>query len=481
MHSESRFDGPGIDSLAGGIPEPPTEVSIPGGQNLHDEAAVENKVYVVGVGSDGISGLTPRAREILDGAELLIGTGRLLATIPEGRAERWAVNPGKAEVLARVEAALSERRVVILASGDPGFFGIGKVLVGRLGTERVEIIPHLSSVQLAFARIKESWEDAIFLSVHGRSLEGIASAVQGKSKVSILTDDTNTPAAIARALLANGVAGYRAYVCENLGGPDESVRETDLAGLVNVASGPLNVLILLREEDEVASGASDASERSVTPDVAIAHSWPHGIPDEEFHQRYPHRGLITKLEVRMVSLARLGLRESSVVWDVGAGSGSVAVEAAMIARGGHACAIERDAEGIGLILKNQAKFGARNLSVIHGEAPAALEGLPAPDAVFVGGSGGNLPAILDVVARELRPDGRVVINAATLETAGSAMAALRERGFVADVTLIQVSRGKEVAGMTRFEALNPIFIVAGADTRKRGSGPAEPPAPIATK
>lgn len=422
---------------------------------------MENKVYVVGVGADGISGLSPRAREILDGADLLVGTSRLLAAIPGDQAERWAVNPGKAEVLARIEAALSEQRVAVLASGDPGFFGIGKVLVRRLGKERVEIVPHLSSVQLAFARIKEGWEDATFLSVHGRSLDGIASAVQGKVKVAILTDDTNTPAAIARALLADGVAGYRAYVCENLGGPGESVREADLAGLVNMESGPLNVLILLREHNEVASGARDASERSVAPDVAVAHSWPHGIPDEEFHQRHPHRGLITKLEVRVASLARLGLKESSVVWDVGAGSGSVAIEAAMIARGGHAYAVERDAQGIDLILKNQAKFGVRNLSVIHGEAPAALDGLPSPDAVFIGGSGGNLRAILDVVARQLRPEGRVVVNAATLETAGAAMAALRERGFAADVTLIQVSRSKDLAGMTRFEALNPVFIVAG--------------------
>ncbi len=134
---------------------------------------MENKVYVVGVGADGVLSLTPHAREVVAGAELLVGTSRLLATIPEGGAERWAVNPGKAEVLARIEAALGERRVVVLASGDPGFFGIGKVLTRRLGKERVEIVPHLSSVQLAFARIEESWEDATFLSVHGRSLEGI--------------------------------------------------------------------------------------------------------------------------------------------------------------------------------------------------------------------------------------------------------------------------------------------------------------------
>lgn len=414
---------------------------------------MENKLYVIGVGADGASGLTPRSREIVEGAELLVGTQRLLATIPEGSAERWTANPGAAEVLARIEAALDGRTVAVLASGDPGFFGIGKLLVRRLGKERVEIIPHVGSVQLAFARIKESWEDAAFLSAHGRSLEGLVSAVKGSAKVAVLTDETNTPAAIARALLAAGIDGYRAYLCENLGAPNERVREAGLAELVHMESAPLNVLILIRRET--------AAEAPADPEAVSSRSWPHGIPDEEFHQRRPQKGLITKLEVRMASLGKLGLREASVVWDVGAGSGSVAIEAAMIARRGHVYAIERDDEGIDLIQKNQAKFGTRNLSVLHGEAPAVLEGLSTPDAVFIGGSGGRLSDILDVVARELRPEGRVVINAASLETAGAALIGLRERGFDAEVTLVQVSRGKELAGMTRFEALNPVFMVAG--------------------
>jgi precorrin-6B C5,15-methyltransferase / cobalt-precorrin-6B C5,C15-methyltransferase len=421
---------------------------------------LENRLYVVGVGADGAPGLSTLAGEIVRNADLLIGTERLLATVPQGRGERWAANPGKAEILTRIEAALGKRRVVVLASGDPGFFGIAKLFVRQFGKDRVEIVPALSSVQLAFARIKESWEDAVFVSVHGRSLDGITQAVRGNRKIAILTDEKNTPAAIARSLLAAGIDGYDAYLCEELGGPGERICETDLTQLVGMASSPLAVLILLWKHTE---GSAPQVEPVGAPEFEgrTMPVWPHGIPDEQFHQRRPQHGLITKLEARMVALAKLGLRDSGVVWDVGAGSGSVAIEAALLVRYGQVYAIERDAESLEIILKNRERFGTQNLSIVGGEAPAALDGLPAPDAVFIGGSGGHLPAILDAVARALRPDGRLAVNAATLETAGAALAWLQDRGFDTEVTLIQASRSKDVAGSTRFEAMNPVFIIAG--------------------
>ncbi len=419
-----------------------------------------NKVYVVGVGAEGMSGLTARAREILRDADLLIGVERLQAAIPEGKADRLVANPGTSEVLDRIETRLGESRIAVLASGDPGFFGIAKVLVRRLGKDRVEIVPHVSSVQLAFARIKESWEDATFLSVHGRSLDGIASIVRRSAKAALLTDGSNTPAKIARSLLAEGVDGYRAYLCEDLGGRDERIRELNLEQLAETESRSLNLLILLRKPGMVDGEEAGRYE-------APGH-WRHGIPDEEFHQRRPRQGLITRLEVRMTSLAKLDLKETSVVWDVGAGSGSVAIEAAMLARWGQVYAVERDGESVELIRQNRERFGASNLSVIHGAAPDVLEDLPSPDAVFIGGSGGRLASILDTVNQKLREGGRVVINAATLETAGTAMAGLRERDFTAEATLMQLSRSKELGGLTHFEALNPVFVVSG---RRRPQGP----------
>ncbi len=399
-----------------------------------------DRVHVVGVGAEGRPSLTARAAELIDRADLLVGGERLLALFPESHAERLVLARGLDAAVVRIQAYLGNRRVVVLASGDPGFFGVARPLVDRLGKEQVEIIPNLSSVQLAFARIKESWEDATFVSVHGRPMGELVDAVRGSRKVAILTDGTNRPAAIARSLRAAGIDGYRAYVCENLGGPDERVRELDLASLAELETSRLNVLILLREGDRPVCGV-----------------WSHGIPEEEFHHR---GGLITKAEVRLVSLARLGLCETSVIWDVGAGSGSVAVEAALIARRGRVYAVERS-DDVELIRQNVAKFGTDNVVVVRGEAPTALEGLPAPDAVFIGGSGGKLVAILEVVASRLRSRGRVVATAATLETAGAALAGLRQRGFAVEATLMQVSRSKELAGLTHFEALDPVFIVAG--------------------
>ena len=186
-----------------------------------------------------------------------------------------------------------------------------------------------------------------------------------------------------------------------------------------------------------------------------------GLPDSAFEQRKPLRGQITKREVRAVSLYSLGLRQDSVVWDVGAGSGSVAVEAALIAHRGTVYAIERDEASIGLLRANVNKWGAGNIRVVTGEAPGALEGLDDPDSVFVGGSGGRLADILEVVARRLNSGGRVVVNLAVLERTQETIGKLKDLGFTTDLTMGNSSQGKEMPdGTTRLEALNPVFVVS---------------------
>lgn len=428
-----------------------------------------DRVYVVGIGADGVSGLTPRAAEILKSADLLVGTERLHDATRDISAERLIENPGKASILDAIDESVGRRRVVVLASGDPGFFGVARVLVRRLGKDRVEVVPHVSSVQLAFARIKESWEDVTFLSVHGRTLEGLSAAVSRSHKVAILTDESNSPAAVARTLLADGVDGFRAFLCEDLGGPQERVREADLATIADMESHPLSLLILLRRSGEGSSVSPDgmvaapdwgSGDRGAT-DPALGDAWSLGILDDELQQRKPRDGLITKQEVRVISLAKLGLHETSTVWDVGAGSGAVAIEAAMLARRGHVHAVERDAASVELIRRNVARFGIANLSIVHGVAPEALEQLPRPDAVFVGGSGGRLAEILRTIAGRLSAGGRIVVNAGTLETAAEAVSALRKLDFSTEATLVQVSRGQELKGHLHFRALNPVFVVAG--------------------
>ncbi len=187
-----------------------------------------------------------------------------------------------------------------------------------------------------------------------------------------------------------------------------------------------------------------------------------GLPDDAFEQRRPVRGQITKAEVRAVSLYRLGLRQDSVVWDIGAGTGSVSVEAALISHKGVVYAVERDEDSIALLQHNVSRWGPGNVHIVCGEAPEALEALPDPDSVFVGGSGGRLAEILDSAAQRLRPEGHIVVNLATLERAQEALHHLRGLGLESEIVMISAARGKVMGdGATRLEALNPVFIVTG--------------------
>ena len=425
-------------------------------------------VYVVGVGGEGGPSLTPRALSLIQQAEVLVGGERLLALFPDLPAHRVAVRAGLDEVIEQIRTSAECSRVVVLASGDPGFYGIARPLAAALGKERLEIIPNVSSIQLAFARIGESWDDALLLSVHARPIVEVVQAIADARKVALLTDGQHTPSAVAQALLDHGIDGFRAYVCENLGAPDERVVETDLTGLVGREFAPLNVLLLLRD---AAIAPSPYTERGmggeVSPPLAGGEGQGEGalplfgLPDEAFHQQRPPGGLITKSEVRAVALARLRLREDSVVWDIGAGSGAVAVEAARLARRGEVFAVERNPAAGEDIQRNAIKFAVPQVKVVQAEAPEGLAALPAPDAVFVGGSGGRLADILAVVCHRLRPGGRVVVNVATLENLSGALEALRSQGYVAEVAQVSVARSRSDAGLTRLQALNPVFIVTG--------------------
>ena len=190
-------------------------------------------------------------------------------------------------------------------------------------------------------------------------------------------------------------------------------------------------------------------------------TWTIGIPDEEFHQRRPLQGLITKAEVRVIALSKLRIRPDSVVWDIGAGSGSVSIEAALLAPKGHVYAIERGQEDLDNVLKNIEKFGTSNVTTVLSTAPNGLEEFSDPDAVFIGGTAGHMAAILEVVAQRLRPDGRVVIDAATMENLHEGVTQLKALGFATEVILVSISRSKDIVNLTRFEALNPVFVIAG--------------------
>ncbi len=407
-------------------------------------------VTVVGIGDDGCAGLSARAANAIARARVLAGGERHLAFFPQFRGERVVLDRNLSTALDRIAALADEEPVCMLASGDPLFFGIGTRVLERVGAEHVEFIPQPSSVQWAFARAGLSWHDAAFLSLHGRTRGGLVARLRGHAKVACLTDHHNTPAALARHLLDHGEPGWQAWVCERLGGPGERVRRFALEALAGCEDvDPLNVLLLVR---------GDPAWR---PPPAVPF-----LADDAFEQRSPRRGLITKREVRLLSLAALGLRRDSVVWDVGAGSGSVGIEAALVASEGRVYAIERDPDSVANCRRNARAHGADNLDVIAGTAPAALADLEPPDAVFVGGSGGHLAAVIAACTAPLRPGGRLVVNAVTLETLEEARRACADAGLATEITLVSVARGVPLAGRTRLDPLTPVYVIAA--TRAAG-------------
>lgn len=405
----------------------------------------KDKVYIIGVGASGKSSLTEESCRIIEEAEILFGGARLLDMFPSGTKARVIISNNLVEITRQIKANLGKNKIVVLASGDPNFFGIAKYLTTKLGKDVFEIIPNVSSMQSAFALIKESWEDAAFASVHARPIAEIIDVVRSSHKIGIFTDNEHTPAVIVRTLMAHGVAGYRAYVCHSLGGEKEGVIEADLESLSKMECPFPNVLVLLKTEQ----GKIKNRSRFL------------GIPDEEFHCRKPAEGLITKLEVRAVSLAKMRLTEDSVLWDIGAGSGAISVEASLLARSGCIFAIEKNFEDVAIIKENLRKLSISNVEVVRATAPDGLGKLPDPDVVFIGGSGGQAEAILDTACHRLKRGGRIVINVITIERLSAMLAGLKTRGFTAEVTLINIARNKDIANLTRLEALNPVFVITG--------------------
>lgn len=401
-------------------------------------------VTVVGIGDDGCLGLTSRAMGVITNAQVLVGGERHLEFFPQFHGRRISLKNGIASALDEVVQLAEEQNVCILASGDPLFFGVGGLVIQKIGAEHVEIIPQPSSVQLAFARAGLKWDDAAFISLHGRPLTGLLAKLKRLSKLAILTDEKNSPSRIAAHMTEYGETRWQAWVCESLGAADERVRAFSLQALtITEDIRPLNVLLLRRD---------DSGWRR-PPTIPFLH-------EDAFAKRMPKKGLITKREVRLLSLATLQIRPDSVVWDIGAGSGSVSIEAAWLAPEGRIYAIEVDPEGAEICRDNVRLHAVDNVRVVEGKAPAVLSDLEPPHAIFVGGSKGSMEAIIDVALERLCPGGRLVINAITLENVGEAYQVLRRHHLVPEVTLLQVSRSEPLAHYLRYEALNPIQIFA---------------------
>ncbi|SES35184.1 precorrin-6Y C5,15-methyltransferase (decarboxylating) [Psychrobacillus sp. OK032] len=388
---------------------------------------------MIGIGDNGVTGLLPQYIEWINNCDVLVGGERHLAFFPQFSKEKKVIKGGLSKLVDDLQK--ETRNVVILVSGDPLFYGLGSVLAKKL---LLEIYPYTSSVQLAFSKMQDSWQDAYITSLHGRSIKGFAQKIDGRKKVAILTDDKNTPQVIATYLKQYGMDEYDAFVTENLEGKNERCRFLTLDEMEQATFSSLNVVILKQRH---------SVKRSTL-----------GIADEEFYQRKPEKGLITKKEIRVLCVQELQLREDSIIWDIGTCTGSVAIEAAKIAREGAVFAIEKNEGDLENCLLNQAKHRTDFIAIL-GKAPERLNEFPDPNAIFIGGNGGNMEHLLETCITRLLPGGRLVMNIATIENLADAMKHLKNLGCDVTILQAQISKSKPILHLTRFEPLNPIFIV----------------------
>ena len=394
------------------------------------------RIVVVGVGP---AGLDPAGRELLASCPVVLAPARLKGLLAHMAVEVLPLSPLQ-EALARMEALLARGDIGVLVGGDPLFFGIGRTLIARFGRERCRFQPAVSMVQAICARCGAPWDDAAFVSVHGRPLARAVVQLLLNRKSVVFTDGQHTPAAVARAMLdrltacgAEDLAGdFFLQVGESLGSQEERLVSGGLEEIAAQRFAPLTIMLVQgggRRRPAVFGLEEDGLEHS--------------------------RGLITKEEVRAVCLHKLRLPSKGVLWDVGAGSGSVGLEACLLRPELLGFAVERRPEALAHIRANIARYGVCNLLPVPGEAPAALAALPVPDRIFIGGSGGRLAGIIAACCRGLPPRGRIVVTAVTAATGQRAPDLLARHGLAVNRSKIAVER------LSDGRRLNPITVIVG--------------------
>lgn len=408
-------------------------------------------IQVIGIGLTGRGGLSPRLQTLIDQATALVGSDRHLSYFPAHPGEPIALTDFS-QGLQKIQHHLAQcphPLVVVLTSGDPLFFGFGRLLLHTFPPEQLCFHPYLSSVQIAFSRLKVPWQDAKVISVHGRPLTPLIAAWQkGIDKIAILTDPNHTPAAIAQLFISlNLPVSYDFWVCENLEGENEHIQKFKPEQLLSQHFSALNVVVLLRQVPG-------------QPKAATLESVPlFGLPDQAFHTFSDRPGLMTKREIRILALAELQLQTQQVIWDIGAGTGSVAIEIARTIPSSQIYAIEKTKLGAQLICHNCHNFLVNNVHIIHGQAPEALHNLPAPDRIFIGGSGGHLSQILNYCETRLTSQGVVVLSIATLESFHTSVDWFNQRNWTVEYLQVQLARAIPVASLTRFNPLNPVILI----------------------
>lgn len=391
-------------------------------------------ITLIGVGPGDPNALTVEARDAIERADLLLGAARLLDAILDGGAP--AVAAYRTEEIMAVLEEVRPELACILYSGDSGFWSGAQGLVRRLEEKgmKYRILPGISSVQVLAARLGRPWKDWTLASAHGQDGEVLTRLYSG-DPVFLLTGGGKDPARLCQTLVDAGLPDLKVTVGENLSYPDETITAGTAAELAGRTFAPLNVVL-------------------IEPPVGLMKRAP-GIPDGDFIRGQTP---MTKQEVRAVILAKLAVGPEDICWDIGAGTGSVSVEMAL--QGKAVWAVEHDGEALALIRQNRERFTAWNLNIVEGKAPEALESLPAPRKVFIGGSDGQLRPILQAVAARA-PGARVCVSAVTLETVQEAMDEMENLSLEPEAVQIAVSRTRKAGEKHLLLAQNPVFLITG--------------------
>ncbi len=414
---------------------------------------------IIGVLDNGVHGLTSATLNTIQSADLVIGATRTLSLFSDQlkNAEKKDLTAHLKDLPVWISAALeAKQQVVVLATGDPLCHGIASYLYKKLAANQLEIIPNISSIQLAFAQIGLSWQDAKIVSVHSKDASEwtkgagpehgfypLLQALFNSDKLAVLTGPENSPDRIARMMLIENIADqFEISVAENLLCDDEKVIHGESVAYIAEQSFNGNDIVILTRKQPNQSHIL------------------FGLQDSDFHQRKPDKGLITKREVRAISLARMQLKPDSIVWDIGAGSGSVGLEAARLCHQGYVYAVEKNSADFEIAGKNADQLAVYNYQLINNKAPLGLEDWPTPDAIFVGGTGGELADLIHLCLNRLSPEGWLVMNFVTIENLTTAIETLKNLDANWDMTQLQASRSQPILHMHRMQAENPVWVVS---------------------
>lgn len=404
-------------------------------------------IHVIGIGQ-GRQHLTSQHLEIVQNADVLAGGRQQLSLFPDFQGETLVVDRHIDSFIQKIRSRIPDSRVVVLASGDPLFHGIGSTLLAHFDPSLIHFHPNVNTVAAAFSAIKEPWHDAVVISLHNQNRPPFCfSTLSRIHKAVFLTRPSADPVYIARQLMEHQMLHFRICVLAHLGHRHkEAITWFDHpAQMIDQTFPHPNVVILLKQ----------------TP----------GMPDDVSHEthlgmaedRFSHaKGLITKSEIRSISLSKLKLTHTRhVLWDIGSGSGSISVEAALAMPEGRVIAIEKNKERLGDIADNIRQFRCGNVQIHHGTFPENVDTLPRPDRIFVGGGGRDLSDILDTACEYLLPSGIIVINVVLVQNVSTAYSLLEKKQCIPEMIQVQISRSRSMPYGTRMESLNPVWIVSG--------------------